>query len=125
MQALTLKVLIKEGAEIMTRWMSYSKMRFVIHWQPALFTCTTCLITLLTQDRHSHLANAAACMTVSVMQGAMTHCDPQLEELEHRLKEVAVDLNQRIRQELVFPAVVHFYSWLLQGVTSSLSAHYT
>ena len=39
----------------------------------------------------------------------------QLEELNHRLKEVAVDLDQRIRQELAFPAVVHFYSWLLQG----------
>ena len=39
----------------------------------------------------------------------------QVVELNHRLKEVAVDLNQRIRQELAFPAVVHFYSWLLQG----------
>ena len=39
----------------------------------------------------------------------------QLAELKHRLKEVAVDLNQRIRQELAFPAVIHFYSWLLQG----------
>ena len=76
-------------------------------------------------DRHSHFANAAACMTMHVMQGATTHCEPQLEELEHRLKEEAVDLNQRIRQELAFPAVVHFYSWLLQGVTPSLMAHYT
>lgn len=39
----------------------------------------------------------------------------QIAELKHRLKEVAVDLNQRIRQELAFPAVVHFYTWLLQG----------
>ena len=39
----------------------------------------------------------------------------QLAELKHKLKEVAVDLNQRIRQELAFPAVIHFYSWLLQG----------
>ncbi len=39
----------------------------------------------------------------------------QIAELNHRLKEVAVDLDQRIRQELAFPAVVHFYSWLLQG----------
>ena len=39
----------------------------------------------------------------------------QIAELNHRLKEVAVDLDQRIRQELAYPAVVHFYSWLLQG----------
>ncbi|CAL5223392.1 g5900 [Coccomyxa viridis] len=39
----------------------------------------------------------------------------EIAELNHRLKEVAVDLDQRIRQELAFPAVVHFYSWLLQG----------
>ena len=39
----------------------------------------------------------------------------QIAELKSRLKEVAVDLDQRIRQELAFPAVVHFYSWLLQG----------
>lgn len=39
----------------------------------------------------------------------------QIAELNHRLKEVSVDLDQRIRQELAFPAVVHFYSWLLQG----------
>lgn len=37
------------------------------------------------------------------------------QELEHRLKEVACDLRQRVRQELAFPAIVHFYTWLLQG----------
>ena len=44
------------------------------------------------------------------------HSAPQdQQELEHRLKEVACDLRQRVRQELAFPAVVHFYTWLLQG----------
>jgi hypothetical protein len=37
------------------------------------------------------------------------------QEEERRIKEVAVDLQQRIRQELAYPAVVHFYIWLLQG----------
>lgn len=37
------------------------------------------------------------------------------DEREHRLKEVACNLQQRVRQELAFPAIVHFYTWLLQG----------
>lgn len=32
-----------------------------------------------------------------------------------RVREVAYDLERRVRQELAFPAVVHFYTWLLQG----------
>lgn len=32
------------------------------------------------------------------------------------MKDVAYNLKERIRQELAFPAVVHFYTWLLQGV---------
>ena len=32
-----------------------------------------------------------------------------------RVKEVAYHLEQRVRQELAHPAVVHFYTWLLQG----------
>ncbi|EIE20339.1 hypothetical protein COCSUDRAFT_58046 [Coccomyxa subellipsoidea C-169] len=41
------------------------------------------------------------------------------QELEHRLKEVACDLRQRVRQELAFPAIVHFYTWLLQGYATN------
>ena len=40
----------------------------------------------------------------------------QLAEEKRRLtKEVAYDLLQRLRQELAYPAVVHFYTWLLRG----------
>ena len=40
----------------------------------------------------------------------------QLAEEKRRMtKEVAYDLLQRLRQELAFPAVVHFYTWLLRG----------
>ena len=28
---------------------------------------------------------------------------------------MAYNLNQRVRQELAFPAVTHLYTWLLQG----------
>jgi hypothetical protein len=37
------------------------------------------------------------------------------EERRRTVKEVAYNLNQRIRQELAHPAVIHFYVWLLQG----------
>jgi len=41
---------------------------------------------------------------------------PQEEEQRRRaVQEVAYNLRERVRQELAFPAVVHFYSWLLQG----------
>ena len=43
-------------------------------------------------------------------------CLLQIQEHEHRLKEVAWNLQQRVRQELAYPVVLHFYSWLLQGV---------
>ncbi|KAK9842310.1 hypothetical protein WJX81_005935 [Elliptochloris bilobata] len=36
-----------------------------------------------------------------------------------RVKEVAYDLERRVRQELAFPAVVHFYTWLLQGYATN------
>ena len=36
------------------------------------------------------------------------------------MQEVAYNLKERVRQELAFPAVVHFYSWLLQGTVSLL-----
>ena len=39
----------------------------------------------------------------------------QIQEHEHRLKEVAWNLQQRVRQELAYPVVLHFYSWLLKG----------
>jgi hypothetical protein len=32
-----------------------------------------------------------------------------------RVTEVAYDLERRVRQELAYPTVVHFYTWLLQG----------
>ena len=32
-----------------------------------------------------------------------------------RVREVAYDLERRVRQELAYPNVVHFYTWLLQG----------
>jgi len=39
------------------------------------------------------------------------------EQKAHRnmTKEVVYNLNQRIRQELAYPAVVHLYTWLLHG----------
>lgn len=43
-------------------------------------------------------------------------CHLQVQEHEHRLKEVAWNLQQRVRQELAYPVVLHFYSWLLQGL---------
>ncbi len=43
-------------------------------------------------------------------------CVGQEEETRRRLvREVAYDLQRRVKQELAFPAVIHFYSWLLQG----------
>ena len=39
----------------------------------------------------------------------------QMEEREHRLKEVSWNLQQRVRQELAYPAIMHFFAWLLQG----------
>ncbi|KAL0032107.1 hypothetical protein WJX77_005423 [Trebouxia sp. C0004] len=42
------------------------------------------------------------------------------EETRRRLvREVAYDLQRRVKQELAFPAVIHFYSWLLQGFASN------
>lgn len=38
-----------------------------------------------------------------------------LQEVQRRTKEVAYNLNQRIRQELAYPSVVHIYTWLLHG----------
>ena len=38
------------------------------------------------------------------------------EERRRRVKEVAYDLQRRVKQELAYPAVIHFYSWLLQGI---------
>ncbi|KAK9840302.1 hypothetical protein WJX74_007181 [Apatococcus lobatus] len=44
----------------------------------------------------------------------------ELAEEKRRLtKEVAYDLLQRLRQELAFPAVVHFYTWLLRGYSTN------
>lgn len=37
------------------------------------------------------------------------------EEARRATKEVAYNMKQRVRQELAFPAVVHFYVWLLHG----------
>lgn len=40
----------------------------------------------------------------------------QAEEARRRqVREVAYDLQRRMKQELAFPAVIHFYCWLLQG----------
>ena len=40
----------------------------------------------------------------------------QAEEARRRqVREVAYDLQRRVKQELAFPAVIHFYCWLLQG----------
>ncbi len=49
-------------------------------------------------------------------------CVGQEEETRRRLvREVAYDLQRRVKQELAFPAVIHFYSWLLQGKSCSLT----
>ncbi len=32
-------------------------------------------------------------------------------------------MKQRVRQELAFPAVVHFYSWLLHGACGIVTQH--
>ena len=37
------------------------------------------------------------------------------EEAQRATKEVAYNMKQRVRQELAYPAVVHFYTWLLHG----------
>ena len=37
------------------------------------------------------------------------------EAAKRRTVEVAYNLRLRIRQELAYPAVLHFYAWLLQG----------
>lgn len=40
----------------------------------------------------------------------------QDEEARRRqVREVAYNLQRRMKQELAFPAVIHFYCWLLQG----------
>ena len=39
-----------------------------------------------------------------------------------RVKEVAYQLEQRVRQELAHPSVVHFYTWLLQGEQSCVTS---
>lgn len=56
----------------------------------------------------------------------MTHLQ---EEAQRATKEVAYNMKQRVRQELAYPAVVHFYTWLLHGaaLTGSISqeAHAT
>ena len=39
-----------------------------------------------------------------------------------RVKEVAYQLEQRVRQELAHPPVVHFYTWLLQGEQSCVAS---
>ena len=49
----------------------------------------------------------------SPLIGCSSHC-PQ-EEAARATREVAYNMKQRVRQELAFPAVVHFYSWLLAG----------
>jgi hypothetical protein len=46
------------------------------------------------------------------------HAKPQTlmqEEAQRATKEVAYNMKQRVRQELAYPAVVHFYTWLLHG----------
>eukprot|EP00891_Asterochloris_glomerata_P008793 jgi/Astpho2/8793/Aster-05348 len=40
-------------------------------------------------------------------------------EARRRFREGALNLNHRIRQELAFPAVVHFYTWLLRGYATN------
>ena len=48
----------------------------------------------------------------------------QEEEARRRqVREVAYDLQRRLKQELAFPAVIHFYSWLLQGEANALIMH--
>ena len=47
----------------------------------------------------------------------------RLQEKERRVKDVAYNLKERIRQELAFPAVIHFYTWLLQGVHQPWRSH--
>jgi hypothetical protein len=42
-----------------------------------------------------------------------------LQEQARRVKDVAYNLKERIRQELAHPTVVHFYTWLLQGVRNA------
>ena len=49
-----------------------------------------------------------------VMLSSLVHAQ-ELEAARHRTREVAYNLNLRIRQELGVPAVMHFYNWLLQG----------
>ncbi|KAK9830387.1 hypothetical protein WJX72_011470 [[Myrmecia] bisecta] len=45
--------------------------------------------------------------------------EEEMEAARRRVKEVAYDVKQRVRQELAFPAVVHFYTWLLQGYSTN------
>lgn len=59
-------------------------------------------------DEWLHDFNVAAGQNVLMVQG-------WLQEQERRVKDVAYNLKERIRQELAFPAVIHFYTWLLQG----------
>lgn len=52
----------------------------------------------------------------ALVQGSVVHWGEQEEvAAAARVREVAYDLERRVRQELAFPAVVHFYTWLLQG----------
>jgi hypothetical protein len=36
-------------------------------------------------------------------------------EAQRATKEVAYNMKQRVQQELAYPAVIHFYTWLLHG----------
>ena len=50
-----------------------------------------------------------------IMPSFATVSYAQIQQRQHRTKEVAWNLQQRVRQELAHPAIVHFYAWLLQG----------
>ncbi|KAL3161372.1 hypothetical protein ABBQ32_010265 [Trebouxia sp. C0010 RCD-2024] len=41
------------------------------------------------------------------------------EARRRQVREVAYDLQRRVKQELAFPAVIHFYCWLLQGFATN------
>ena len=61
-------------------------------------------------------------MTVQSPESLQLH--QEKEQRRRAVQEVAYNLKERIRQELAFPAVVHFYSWLLQGtLTLTLTLH--
>lgn len=52
----------------------------------------------------------------------ITPASLQEAERETRTREVAFNLNQRLRQELALPAVVHLYCWLLRGAGPVLAS---